>query len=162
MRSLWSRPVLALALATLCVTNGWADQLSSSGGVTLQDEGTSQGRVQRLNCTGSGVTCSASGSTGTINVTAGGGSLTISTTEIDFGTDAKFVAKATVTDAGVSGTSKILVWQSGEAATGRQSDENEMDGITCNAKNGSGSFTLRCQANRSVTHGKYQVYYTVQ
>lgn len=94
--------------------------------------------------------------------TGGGGSLTISTTEIDFGTTAKFVATATVTDAGVSGASKILTWQSGAAATGRQADENEMDAITCNANPGTGSFTLRCHTERTVTHGLFPVFYTVQ
>lgn len=65
---------LALALVSPLVTK--ADQVSTSG-VTLQDEGTDQGRVQKLNCTGAGVTCSKSGAVGTINVSAGGGSLTV-------------------------------------------------------------------------------------
>lgn len=94
--------------------------------------------------------------------TGGGGALTISSTEIDFGAQAKFVAVATVTDAGVSGASKILTWQGGGAATGRQSDENEMDAITCNANPGTGSFTLRCHTNQTVTHGLFPVLYTVQ
>lgn len=43
-------------------------------GVQLADEGVNAGQVSRLNCTGTGVTCSRSGTTGTINVTAGGAS----------------------------------------------------------------------------------------
>lgn len=43
-------------------------------GVQLADEGTNQGQVTRLNCTGTSVACSRSGTTATINVTAGGAS----------------------------------------------------------------------------------------
>jgi len=45
-----------------------------SDSIMLADEGTNQGKVNRLNCTGTGVACSKSGATGTINASGGGGS----------------------------------------------------------------------------------------
>ena len=42
-------------------------------GVQLQDEGSSQGQVTKMNFTGSGVTCSKSGATGTCNIPGGAG-----------------------------------------------------------------------------------------
>ena len=81
--------------------------------------------------------------------------------EIDFGASAKFVDTEIVTDAAVSGTSKIIVMQYGVAATGRQADENEMDGIQCNAIPGTGQFTLNCRTERTPTHGKFKVLYNV-
>jgi hypothetical protein len=66
-----------------------------------------------------------------------------------------------VASAGVSGTSKILVLQSGAAATGRQADENEMDGIICNASPGTGTFVLTCRSERTLVHGKFKVLYNV-
>jgi hypothetical protein len=39
----------------------------------LRDEGTSQGRISALNCTGAGVACSVSAGVGTVNVEGGGG-----------------------------------------------------------------------------------------
>jgi len=41
--------------------------------IQLQEEGTSQGQVSKLNCVGSAVTCARSGVTGTITVSASGG-----------------------------------------------------------------------------------------
>lgn len=48
-------------------------QVGPAPGVTLQDEGTGQGRVQILNCVGSSIACSKSGITGTLDVSGGGG-----------------------------------------------------------------------------------------
>jgi hypothetical protein len=87
-------------------------------------------------------------------------SVAISVAEIDFGVDAKFSAVATITDAAISATSKIIITQAGIAATGRQADENEMDAITCNAMPATGTFTLRCHTAGSPTHGKFNVWYT--
>jgi hypothetical protein len=130
-------------------------------GIALQDEGVAQGRVQILNCTGAGITCSKSGVTGTLNATGGSGSFALTTVEIDFEVDAKFVAKLTVVDAAVTATSKIIALQSGIAATGRQADENEMDAIVCSATPAAGSFILQCACSRSVTHGLFKVNYTI-
>jgi len=148
----------------LCVSEVFAQGgpgVSNAPGVQLQDESVNQGRVTILNCTGAGITCSRSGTTGTLNATGGSGSFALTTVEINFGTDAKFVAKLTVVDAAVTATSKIIALQSGIAATGRQADENEMDSITCNATPAAGSFVLQCHCSRSVTHGLFKVNYTI-
>lgn len=129
-------------------------------GVQVQDEGTSQGQVTKLNFTGSGVSCSRSGSTGTCNVNSGG-SISFTTVEIDFGSVAGWTEVTTIVDASVSSTSKVTAWQAGNAATSRQADENEMDQLTCVCIPGSGSFTLICTAIRSVTHGLFKIHYTV-
>lgn len=147
----------------LYATSVWAQGagVGPAPGVQLQDEGVNQGRVQILNCTGAGITCSKSGVTGTLNAIGGSGTFALTTVEIDFGVDAKFVAKLTVIDAAVTATSKIIALQSGIAATGRQADENEMDSITCNATPAAGSFILQCHCSRSVTHGLFKVDYTI-
>ena len=129
--------------------------------IELKDEGTSQGNIKKIDCTGTGITCTRTGVTGTLNVTGGGGGGTWTTVEIDFGVAARFVAKTTVTDASVTGTSKIIVVQAGTAATGRQADENEMDAITCSGIPATGTFTLQCLCQRSVTHGLFKIHYTV-
>lgn len=193
-----------IAIALVLWSSAAFAQVGPAPGVQLQDEGANQGRVQILNCAGTGVTCSKSGVTGTVTISGGSGYSTIQdeTTpltqratvnftgsgvscvdnsgatrtdctisggagaswteyEIDFGLVAKFVDVETVTDGAVSGSSKIMVLQSGAAATGRQSDENEMDVIQCNANPGTGQFTLRCHSERTRVHGKFKVLYTV-
>ena len=50
-----------------------ASGLKPATTVLLQDEGVNQGRIKTLNCTGSGVSCSASGIVGTLNSSGGGG-----------------------------------------------------------------------------------------
>ena len=138
-----------------------ADSFSPSTAIDLLDESVSQGLVKKLNCSGAGVTCSKSGITGTLTIPGGGGGgATWTAVELDFGVDAKFVAKTTVTDAAITATTKIMVLQSGIAATGRQADENEMDSITCSAIPGTGNFVLQCACQRSVTHGVFKVNYT--
>lgn len=133
-----------------------------SPGVQLQDEGTGQGRVTILNCVGTGVACTKTGTTGTVTVSGGGGgSFALTQIEVDFGTAGAFVVIGTVVDAAVTATSKIIFLQSGIAATGKQADENEMDGIICTATPGAGSFVIQCRCDRSVTHGKFKVEYAI-
>jgi len=104
--------------------------------------------------------CAYSAATATVAITE---------TEINFDTcgvsvgtiHASFTCTATVTDAGVSGTSKIIVLQSGAAPTGRQADENDMDPLACNALAGAGSFTVICKALNGPAHGKYKLNYLV-
>lgn len=49
-----------------------ADIFGQSGGIDLKDEGTLQANVDTLNCVGSGVSCSTSGTTGTLTVSGSG------------------------------------------------------------------------------------------
>jgi len=169
----WGRLGAGLA-AWLGAATGAAAQtpvpgFSTPPGVVIQDEGVGQGRARTLNCTGAGVTCSVATGVATVNVPGGGAGATWTTVEVDFSDDptsgsaggSRFVAKATVVDATVSATSRIIAVQAGTAATGRQADENEMDDITCRGIPATGQFTLICSSSRSVTHGLFAVHYTV-
>lgn len=128
----------------------------------IQDEGTQQGAVNTFNFTGAGVTSSVSGAVATVNITGGGGGgATVTTVEVDVGTIPVYETKVSVTDASVSATSKIIVVQSGTAATGRQGDENEMDGIIANATPGTGSFVLQLIAQPGPIKGLYKFNYIV-
>ncbi len=129
--------------------------------VIIQDAGTTQGAVNTLNFTGSGVTATVSGNVATINVTSGSGTFSITEIEIDFGTSPTRTKTFTVTDAGVTTSSKLIITQSGHAATGRQADENEMDPILFSGTPGSGQFTLIANALEGPVAGKYRVEYVV-
>ena len=72
MRYLLFPLALGLALAGLPGTSH-ADSIDSSPVMELRDEGVNQGGVKKIDCTGTGVTCSRSGVIGTINVSGGGG-----------------------------------------------------------------------------------------
>lgn len=80
----------------------------SAPGVTLQDEGTDQGRALKLNCVGAGISCSVSASTGTLTVAGGSANfLEASLTVSD--TSAGGVYTVTVTgQAWVTSSSKIV------------------------------------------------------
>lgn len=81
--------------------------------------------------------------------------------EVDFGSTPVTEATFVVTDAAVSGTSKILVSESGTAATGRAAGDALWDSISCAAVPGSGSFTLYCKANPGPVVDKRTLSYMV-
>lgn len=81
--------------------------------------------------------------------------------EVDFGSAGVRSKSFTITDASVSGTSKIIPQQAGDAPTGRQADENEMDAILFSAAPGAGQFTLFGNALNGPVSGKYKVNYMV-
>lgn len=93
-------------------------------GVTVEDEGTEQGFVQRLNFTGAGVTATVSGDEATITIAGGGGGGTFLGATVDFGAGGIGSVSATIADAGVAADSKIVV--SARPAAGRDVDEMEM------------------------------------
>jgi hypothetical protein len=80
--------------------------------------------------------------------------------EIDFGSAPSFGQAFTITDANISANSLIMAAQSGEAATGRNQDENEMDNIGFSAAPGVGQFTLYATPMWGPVTGKYKVNYT--
>jgi len=126
----------------------------------IQDEGVQQGAVNTVNYSGAGVTVAVTGGVATVTIPGGGvGTVTITEVEVDVGTIPVYETHATVVDASVTGTSKIIVTQSGAAPTGRQADENEMDGITANATPGAGSFVLQLNARPGPISGKYKFNY---
>lgn len=92
---------------------------------------------------------------------AGGGSLAVTEVEVDFGTDPVYDARFTVVDAAISGTSKILISESGKAATGRAPGDSEWDSISATALPGSGQMTVMCKANPGPVAGRRILQYTV-
>jgi len=87
-------------------------------------------------------------------------SVTITETEVDFGSTPVTDATFTITDAGVSGTTKIIVTESGSVATGRAAGDSLWDSINYSALSGTGNFTLYAKASGSVV-GKRKLYYTI-
>lgn len=90
----------------------------------------------------------------------GGGSLTVTEVEIDFGTTPISSKRFIITDAGVTNTSKILVNPSGGAAADRGLDDWEWDSIQFAAKAGTGEFTLYAKASGKIG-GKRRIFYTI-
>lgn len=83
-------------------------QVSPPTRVDVQDEGSSQGRVRALNCVGSGIACTVSGSTGTLTVSGGSGSNSVEKS-IALTSLQPNPAVATVTGATWVGASSIIV-----------------------------------------------------
>jgi len=79
---------------------------------------------------------------GTLALTANGSLLT--SVEVDLGSTARRSGQFTITDAAISGTTKIIVLQAGGPYTGKGTlgDEAEMDALVCAATPGSGSATV--------------------
>lgn len=91
----------------------------------------------------------------------GGGSATVTSIEIDFGTTPTSYKTFTIIDSAVSTSSFLIINQSGAAATGRSADENEMDPLIFSGTPASGSFTLVASALNGPVVGKYKVNYIV-
>lgn len=135
--------------------------VSGSSSVLLQDEGISRGASYVFNFVGAGVTTTLTNGTASINIPGGAGA-SWTEIEIDFGPLPRYVVTSSIADGTVSATSKINIWQAGIAPTGKTADENEMDGLICNAFPGTGTFDLRAFAVPGPVSGKYVFWYTVQ
>ena len=129
--------------------------------IIVQDEGTTQGAVNTINFTGSGVTATVSGNVATISVTSGSSSATIYQIEIDFGLSPTRSKTFTIIDSNVNAGSFLIITQSGAAATGRQADENEMDPIVFSGTPATGQFILNANALNGPVAGKYKVNYMI-
>lgn len=115
--------ILAAALA----------QTTSVPGVQLQDEGTSQGQVTKVNCVGTTVACTKSGATGTITVTGGVGSANTASATVDFGSTGQTNASVVVTgQAWVTITSIIVCAPTLLAGTSRTEGQEDavIEGLT--------------------------------
>lgn len=88
-----------------------------------------------------------------------GGSVTGTAVEIDVGALPVKNAKVTITDAGVTPTTKIFAQQSGRAATGRPADENEMTRLHLVPHPGTGSFQLWITCLTGRMRGKFIIDY---
>lgn len=92
-------------------------------------------------------------------VAAGGASWT--EVEVDFGSTPVYSKTFTVTDASVSGASKVAVVPCGKVATGGSEDDWEWDGITFAANPSAGSFHLMAAAFPGPVAGKRKISYQV-
>lgn len=99
------------------------------------------------------------GADGTPGTDGADGALSITEVEVNFGSVPLWEKVFTITDAGVSGTSKIIATQSGKAAIGQDTDENEMDSLILSCSPGSGSFTLFARAVPGPVSGKFKINY---
>jgi hypothetical protein len=93
--------------------------------------------------------------------TVSGASATVTQIEIDLGASGVKSKKFTVTDAGVSASSAIVLTQAGNAATGRFADENEMDILALRAIPGTGNFSLLVDVLTGRANGKFKINYLV-
>lgn len=90
-----------------------------------------------------------------------GGSSSFTQIEIDFGISITRKKSFIISNALVSASSKIMAFQDGTAATGRQADENEMDSLHCVCIPGSTQFTLIVHGLEGPISGKYKISYMV-
>ena len=67
----------------------------------------------------------------------------------------------TIVAAAVTTGSKILAYQSGNAPTGKNADDNEMDPFICSATPGNGQFTLILSGIEGMIAGPFKVLYTL-
>jgi len=99
---------------------------------------------------------------GNIRGPAGVGGATTKMVEFDCGNVAKRQHSATVTDAAILATSKLVVVQAGEAATGHTADENELEQFTSNAIPQAGKMVVNLAAVWGCSlQGPVRIYYTV-
>jgi Repeat of unknown function (DUF5907) len=92
-----------------------------------------------------GTNLSMSGTT--LNASGGGGS-SATTVETDFGSTAQFTGKFTITDAAITGTSKVLCWQAPGPYTGKgtRADEAELQPVlVMSVEPGTGSAVVKWQ-----------------
>jgi hypothetical protein len=140
-------------------------QVANPYRIDLRDEGTSQGRISALNCTGAGVSCSVAAGVGTLNAAGGAGSANVVQVEVDFGAAGDTTASAVVTgQAWVSGTS-VIVCSPTMFATADRDDGDEdaiVEGLTVGAHTrvaGTG-FTVVAHPEMGKAYGKFKVHCT--
>ena len=81
--------------------------------------------------------------------------------EVSFGTFPTISKTVTITDARISSTSIILATQSGKAATNKQADENEMDGLIFSCLAATGSFQLNMNCAPYMVAGNFFINYSI-
>ena len=91
----------------------------------------------------------------------GSGSFSATEVEIDFSYPPQRSKSFTIMNATVTTNSKILVTQSGNAPTGKNADDNEMDALTFSAVPGTGQFTLFATGVEGKVGGAFKVLYAV-
>lgn len=104
-----------------------------------------------------GTNLSMSGTT--LNAAGGAGTFAVTETEIDFGSTPVTEKTFTVTDALITGSSKIMCTESGNVATDRVGADSLWDSIVYSALGAAGSFTLYARASGAII-GKRKMFYT--
>lgn len=99
---------------------------------------------------------------GTFAAPSGGpGGVTLTEVEVDVGYPPQGTKTFTISNANVSTSSKIGVYQSGNAPTGKNADDNEMDPLVLSAIPGNGQFTLIVSGVEGKVGGAFKVLYLV-
>jgi len=83
----------------------------------------------------------------------------LSTVEIDFGSAPTLSAEFSISNALASVGKNVIAFQSGEAATGRDADENEMDTITFCGRCFDGGIIFYAESLQGPVSGKFKVNY---
>jgi hypothetical protein len=110
---------------------------------------------------GANMTVTQNSTNVTLAASGGGGGAAWTEVELDFGSSPVWNKQFTITDASIGATSKVIVVPSGNAPTGLQSDELEMDLIGYGAKAAAGSATVYAAAVTGPVTGKRKVFYSV-
>ena len=97
----------------------------------------------------------------TLHSHAGGGTLDIKQTEIDFGTTPVSESSFIITDASVTVTSQLLGNVAYESPTGKDLDELEMDGLDLKFAPGAGQFTIYARGLDGYISDKFKINYVV-
>lgn len=133
---------------------------SSGSPLTVTDGITSVLNVTTLDFNTGATVTDGGGGNAIVDISGGPGGVTITETEVNFGTTPKTDATFTIVDAAISGTSKIMVTESGSIGTGRvASGDSLWDTISYSCIAATGSFTLYARASGSVV-GYRKLYYT--
>lgn len=111
--------------------------------IVVKDEGVQQSTVRAtvINCTGTGVTCSQSGTTMTLNASGGGGGGG-NFIEASLAVSAAY-HETSVTAAWATATSKIVCAPYPTSADGLTPEAVAVAGLLATAQGAAGSFTLR-------------------
>jgi len=112
--------------------------------VEVKDEGTSQGFVRALNFVGAGVVAAVAGSIATVTIAGGGGSATVTQTTITLPAPANRSHSVNVTDAAVTGASKIMLSLAGQPPTA-VNESDDIDMLDMMGVPGTGLFTFQAR-----------------
>lgn len=138
---------------------------TSQVGIQFQDEGVALGTpatADVVNFVGAGVVASRAVNTITVTISGGGGgSFAMTEVEVDFGSTPRFDAQFSIADGTVAPSSKVLIQESGKAATGRVTGDSQWDSIDVAALPAAGSFIAYCRADPGPVVGRRLLQYAV-
>jgi hypothetical protein len=95
------------------------------------------------------------------DLTAAGSGATVYECEVDFGPTPVSSGQFTITNPAITPTSKVVAMQSGNAATGKDAEENAWDVLVPRAKANAGDFTLWVECLTGKVSGRFKFNYLV-